>query len=163
MRIKGLTLFVVLVALYACATAARPQPSEASNDIIVLSQSWWGVQVADFPHVAGLNPGEFTQIDDADPNQPNVTAIIPKGGVSNGWMPKELQIFSISFEGKSGLQAIRGTTSGTESEVRGALEARYGQPELVAAMGQRTYIWTFKRAKLIVSGSFGSFSIEPIP
>lgn len=143
---------------------ALPPPSyggqtDPGNDLIRLSQTWWGVSFEDFPKVAGLQPGDYSVGD--HPVENGVHVIVTNNSALSRWEPRELPPLSFSFTAEEGLREIDGFYKGSQSEVLASLTTRYGSPDASSsALGMSAFGWHFEKTFLDLR--YGIFVILPI-
>lgn len=140
-------------ALAYVISGGTARPSVPSNDLVTLSQGWWGTSIDDFPKKAGLQSGEYSIAD--HPSRPGVRVILVSSRAAARWEPKELPAFELDFTTSAGLHEIDGYYRGTQDEVLASLITRYGKPSRgIVELGMRAYGWEFGKTHLDLTPSF---------
>jgi len=128
-----------------------------ADDIVKLSEKWWGLSFEKFPSIAGLNYGDYSQGD--HPSRKGIKVIMPKK-IEGKWAPKELPPLEFDFTDDKGLIEITGFYPGTQSDVMAVLIDRYGKPtRQLTAIGMTSYVWEFDKSDLELTPV--SFSLRP--
>ena len=145
MKARVLTLATIFIASLAISINAMAQG--ASNDLVILSNGWWGTSIDDFLKKAGLKPGEYSAGD--HPSEKGVKVIIVNMQAAAKWEPKELPAHFFYFRATTGLYDISEFIKGTPEEVFEVLKKRYGQPARGSqAIGMKAYGWDFEKTTL---------------
>jgi len=142
----------------AALADSSERPSGPTNDLIRLSQSWWGTPIEEFPKKAGLQPGEYSVSD--HPSRSGVKVVVVTPQAAARWEPKELPAFEFDFSPAVGLQEISGFYKGTQKDVLAALTSRYGKHNReVEVLGMRAYGWEFDKSYLDLT--YSNYNLIP--
>lgn len=130
----------------------------ADNDLVRLSQNWWGVSIEEFPKKAGLQPGDYSVGD--HPSRKGIKVIVINPKAAARWEPKEIPAFEFDFTPEGGLQEIGGFIKGTQKEALAALIARYGHYKGVTQLlGMYAYGWEVGKTELGLG--YNLYSLHP--
>jgi len=149
---RPLLIVVCVFALTVCTVfttqAGRTEIlSLPANDIVRLSESWWGTSIDDFPIKAGLRPGEYSITD--NPTKAREKIIMISIGAASRFEPSELPAYALYFNYDNLLYEISWFIKGTIEEVLIVLTNRYGKPNSeIQVIGMKAYSWSFDNTSL---------------
>src|SRR5712692_7227261 len=116
-RYRLFSALILSIALpsVSFSTAAHKNLGPA-DDIVRLSEKWWGLSLEKFPSVVGLSYGDYSQGE--HPSRKGVKVIMPFAKKVEGkWAPKELPPLEFDFTDAKGLVEISGFYPGKQNDV----------------------------------------------
>ena len=137
----------VLILALSLSISTNVLAQGVSDDLVMLSNGWWGTSIQEFPEKAGLKPGDYSSGD--HPSEKDVRVIVVNARAAAKWEPKELPARYFYFRPATGLYDISEFIRGTPEEVFEVLKKRYGQPvRSTQALGMKAYGWDFENTTL---------------